>query len=357
MLVTTEAGRGSAGKHGESTRNAAGHATDTGPLGSREDGHARPGATPGTAAATRAEARRSTRAGYPVEPPAAPHKPAPPLPRETLAIPVISMEMGKPVAMNGAGRSARSASSSPSGAIELRGLPELPGAEVPGAELPGAGLPGAELPGAGAGIEPSRLRDGRPPDDLLQQTPSASARRPASARPRRDSKPRPFTPTRLGWGVPTRHAPGQRVLRGLRGNAEEIVARAQRLPAEERRFVEQVFARGLNVAEVSRLAGRDPRADQKRLRSILKLMNNPLFTFLLYRGDLVPRRLRVTAEAIVFRRLSLRQTARLTRRSLHCVRERFRSFRAIACVHSAGKRLDTMDAAQSSPQPSRATSP
>lgn len=156
---------------------------------------------------------------------------------------------------------------------------------------------------------------------------------------RRVPPPRPFTPTRLGRGAPARRTPGAGV---FRGNAEEIVARAQRLPAEERRFVEQVFAKGMSVVEVSRHAGRGPRGDQKRLRAILKMMNDPLFTFLHHRGDLVPRELRTTAEAVVFRRLSLRQTASLTRSSLHLVRERFRSFRAIARVHSAGKRLETM---------------
>ncbi|MEM9881706.1 MAG: hypothetical protein AAF800_02165 [Planctomycetota bacterium] len=106
-----------------------------------------------------------------------------------------------------------------------------------------------------------------------------------------------------------------------REEAERILALAEHLSRGDRLLVERVLGEGVAVTDLARMQRRSPRTLQKRLQNCLKRMNSRKYRYVVVHGDLLPRSLQAVARRLVLEGRGLRDTARLTGRSLHAVRQ------------------------------------
>lgn len=118
----------------------------------------------------------------------------------------------------------------------------------------------------------------------------------------------------------------------LRGASEMMSDMARRLPPAERAIMEQVFSRGMSVADIALLTGTPASTLRNRLRRLIARVRSPLYVFLDAQADLLPHDVRRTAEVMVFQGKSMRRAARDLGVSLHHVRQHVRHLRAMARV-------------------------
>ena len=101
---------------------------------------------------------------------------------------------------------------------------------------------------------------------------------------------------------------------------EQIVRLAQALPADDRLLLERRFADGLTITDIARRSRRSAKAISRRIDRLTKRIGSPEFRFTLLHQDNLPRPMRRTATLLFVQGRSLRETAQLTRKSLHRVR-------------------------------------
>ena len=115
-----------------------------------------------------------------------------------------------------------------------------------------------------------------------------------------------------------------------RERAETILAAAEHLPPADRTLIEQVYRHGLSWSQLTDLLGLPRDRVRRRVRKLLKIMDDPLYRFLAGHLDLFDPPVQRTARLVVFAGLSMRRVARLTGASLHTVRAPMHTVRALA---------------------------
>lgn len=131
---------------------------------------------------------------------------------------------------------------------------------------------------------------------------------------------RPVTPSRhthRAWDP----AEGSDLRRRRRGEwVDQILNRAEWLPAADRVLVEAVFRDGRSAAELARLTGDEPRTVRRRIkRTVERALSARLAFVVAQRASWAPTRRRV-AEAIVVQGNSMREASRRLGLSYHTVR-------------------------------------
>lgn len=101
---------------------------------------------------------------------------------------------------------------------------------------------------------------------------------------------------------------------------EQIVRLAQALPADERILLERRFADGLSIADLARSSRRSAPAISRRIERLTERISSPEFKFTVTHQQRLPRAMRRTATLLFVQGRSLRETAKLTNKSLHRVR-------------------------------------
>ena len=101
---------------------------------------------------------------------------------------------------------------------------------------------------------------------------------------------------------------------------EQIVRLAQSLPADDRLLLERRFADGLTATDIARRSRRSAASIRLRIDRLTKRLASPEFRFTLLHQDKLPRTMRRTATLLFIQGRSLRETARLTRKTLHRIR-------------------------------------
>lgn len=107
---------------------------------------------------------------------------------------------------------------------------------------------------------------------------------------------------------------------GARHRPEQIVRLAQALPVEDRLLLEQRFADGLSVADLARRSRRSAQTISRRIDKLTRRLASPEFRFTVMHQQRLPKPMRRTASLLFVHGKSLRETARLTNKSLHRVR-------------------------------------
>ncbi|MFK7788290.1 MAG: sigma factor-like helix-turn-helix DNA-binding protein [Phycisphaeraceae bacterium] len=101
---------------------------------------------------------------------------------------------------------------------------------------------------------------------------------------------------------------------------EQIVRLAQALPADDRLLLERRYADGLTVTDIARRSRRSANTIKLRINRLTKRLDTPEFRFTLLHQDKMPRAMRRTATLLFIHGRSLRETARLTQKTLHRIR-------------------------------------
>jgi len=101
---------------------------------------------------------------------------------------------------------------------------------------------------------------------------------------------------------------------------EQIVRLAQSLPADDRLLLERRFADGLTVTEIARRSRRSETTIRKRIIRLTHRLASPEFRFTLMHQDKMPKSMRRTATLLFVQGRSMRETAELTRKTLHRIR-------------------------------------
>ena len=101
---------------------------------------------------------------------------------------------------------------------------------------------------------------------------------------------------------------------------EQIVRLAQALPADDRLLLEQRFGDGLAVVDLARRSRRSAQTLSRRIDRLTDRLASAEFRFTVMHQDQLPKKLRKTATLLFVHGRSLRDTARLTRCSLHRIR-------------------------------------
>lgn len=107
---------------------------------------------------------------------------------------------------------------------------------------------------------------------------------------------------------------------GHRLGPEQIVRLAQALPADDRLLLERRFADGLAVTDIARRSRRSANTISRRIERLTDRISSPEFRFTLLHQDKLPRPMRRTATLLFIHGRSLRETAQLTKKTLHRVR-------------------------------------
>jgi DNA-directed RNA polymerase specialized sigma24 family protein len=110
---------------------------------------------------------------------------------------------------------------------------------------------------------------------------------------------------------------------------EQLLNRARFLDPADRVLVEQVLAKGVLPREVAVVAGRSTRSVQRRLRQVLRRLNDPQVLTVLRMHERWDPILAQVALAVWVRRWTLRQTAARLNLSLHQVRQHTLAIRTL----------------------------
>ncbi|MEM6257285.1 MAG: hypothetical protein AAGC44_05605 [Planctomycetota bacterium] len=101
---------------------------------------------------------------------------------------------------------------------------------------------------------------------------------------------------------------------------EQIVRLAQALPADDRLLLEHRFADGMTVTDIARRSRRSAKTISRRIDRLTQRIGSPEFRFTVLHQDKLPRSMRRTATLLFIHGRSLRETARLTKKTLHRIR-------------------------------------
>ncbi len=101
---------------------------------------------------------------------------------------------------------------------------------------------------------------------------------------------------------------------------EQIVRLAQALPTEDRLLLERRFSDGVTVAELARRSRRSAQTVSRRIDRLTRRITSPEFRFTVLYQQRLPKPLRRTATLLFVQGRSLRETAKLTRKTLHRIR-------------------------------------
>lgn len=101
---------------------------------------------------------------------------------------------------------------------------------------------------------------------------------------------------------------------------EQIVRLAQALPAEDRLLLERHFGDGLSLTDLARRDRRSVQAIRRRIHRLTERIASPEFRFTVLHQQQMPRPMRRTATLLFVQGRSLRETARLTNKTLHRIR-------------------------------------
>lgn len=118
----------------------------------------------------------------------------------------------------------------------------------------------------------------------------------------------------------------------LRDRPEQVVRLAQHLPTLQRRLIEQHLMEGLSLADLARLYREHPRTTRRRIERLAERLFSPEFRLTVLHPELLPAELQRVARLLFVQGRSLRDTARLTRRTLHQIRSQRTTLQALAQV-------------------------
>lgn len=121
--------------------------------------------------------------------------------------------------------------------------------------------------------------------------------------------------------------------RRQRDHAEHMLDMAEHFAEADRLLVEQIYRFGLSLTDVGRLTDQSRRSVQRRIARLAQRARDPLFRFVLARWDLIPTDVQPVARRAVLQGHSLRDTARLTGRTLHEVRQDMQAIQTLFRVH------------------------
>lgn len=107
---------------------------------------------------------------------------------------------------------------------------------------------------------------------------------------------------------------------GARVAFEQIVRLAQALPDEDRLLLERRFGDGIAISELARRSRRSADVIRRRIDRLTRRLHSPEFRFTVMHQDRLPRPMRRTATLLFVQGRSLRETAKLTNKTLHRVR-------------------------------------
>lgn len=123
-------------------------------------------------------------------------------------------------------------------------------------------------------------------------------------------------------------------IRERREEAERILRLAEHLSSGDRELLKQVYGEGRSVAEVARLSQANPRTLQSRVNRLLRHLASDEFRFLCLHLDWLPRELHPVVKRAFLEGRSIRETAKLTRRSVHRVRADRDRIRGVLQTHT-----------------------
>lgn len=115
---------------------------------------------------------------------------------------------------------------------------------------------------------------------------------------------------------------------------EQIVRLAQALPADDRLLLERRYADGLTVTDIARRSRRSANTISRRINRLTQRIQSPEFRFTMLHQDKLPKPMRRTATLLFIHGRSLRETAQLTKKSLHRVRCDRATLQTLASVQS-----------------------
>ncbi|MEO1236058.1 MAG: hypothetical protein AAFX76_04650 [Planctomycetota bacterium] len=120
---------------------------------------------------------------------------------------------------------------------------------------------------------------------------------------------------------PPRRPAGTRPSHAGRDNAEFLLAMARYLDPAGRSLVERVYRDGATPTDLARLSKASPRTVQSRLNRQIERINSPEFRFVVAHLSVLPRNQRAAMRRFYLEGRGLRDTARLTGRTLHETRK------------------------------------
>lgn len=120
----------------------------------------------------------------------------------------------------------------------------------------------------------------------------------------------------------------------IRLGPEQIVRLAQALPADDRLLLERRYADGLTVTDIARHSRRSANTISRRINRLTKRIGSPEFRFIMLHQGKLPKPMRRTATLLFIQGRSLRETAQLTKKSLHRVRCDRATLQTLAGVQS-----------------------
>ena len=119
---------------------------------------------------------------------------------------------------------------------------------------------------------------------------------------------------------------------GRRAWVERVLEMADGLPPRDRRLLEQVYRHGVCVSHIAQLLGEDRKQTQRRVARLLRRVRRPAFRFATRYPDMIPRPMLPVAHHAIVRGKSQRDTALLTGRPLHQVRDDLRVIAALSAL-------------------------
>ncbi|MEM7626617.1 MAG: hypothetical protein AAF333_13560 [Planctomycetota bacterium] len=105
-----------------------------------------------------------------------------------------------------------------------------------------------------------------------------------------------------------------------RDEADFVLSMAGHLSRRDQVLIDYIYGQGKSVADYARLVRCNFRTAQQRIQSIIKRIYSKNFQYLIAHEPLLPREYRAVARRLILEGRGLRNTARLTGRSLHQVR-------------------------------------
>lgn len=117
---------------------------------------------------------------------------------------------------------------------------------------------------------------------------------------------------------------------GRRSQVQMLLNLAQHLPKGDQVLLRQVFDLGISPGQIAQAARCNRHSIYRRIRSLLRRLNDPLFGFAVAHFETFDRTTRAVARAIVLHGLTQRQAARTTGLTVHLIRQHLQSLRTLA---------------------------